>query len=95
MTPAQKRLARHALGLPNKRKQSYRNYFTAGKAHPAHPDWLGMVAAGDATTRAKVRHLGGDDIFWLTRQGAEAALEPGETLCPEDFPPVETEATDA
>jgi len=24
--------------------------------------------------------------FWLTRAGAEAALDPGETLCPEDFP---------
>jgi hypothetical protein len=25
--------------------------------------------------------------FQITRQGAEAAREPNETLCPEDFPP--------
>lgn len=29
---------------------------------------------------------GGDDLFRLTVAGARAALQPGERLCPEDFP---------
>jgi hypothetical protein len=27
-----------------------------------------------------------EGFFWLTRDGAKAALEGKETLCPEDFP---------
>lgn len=30
--------------------------------------------------------FGGDDLFRLTRAGADQALEPGERLDPEDFP---------
>ena len=29
MTPEQRKLARHALGLPSKTNRSYRNYFDA------------------------------------------------------------------
>lgn len=81
MNLEQIRLARHALGLPNDRRQSYRNRFLAGGEHA---EWRAMEAAGLAeadTTGGK-----GMTWFWLTREGAEAALEPGESLCPEDFP---------
>jgi hypothetical protein len=43
-----------------------------------------MVAKGLATRAAP----GEGVCFHLTREGAELALNPGETLCPEDFPPV-------
>lgn len=93
MTPAQKELARHALGLPNRQRKSYRNRFVAGNGHPDYLDWLVMVEDGNAERRGgKALPYGGDDFFWLTRKGAEAALEPGEKLCPEDFPPIDFDA---
>lgn len=87
MTPRQKELARHALGLGNGQAKSYRNRFVAGPGHPDYDDWLAMMAAGEAGRReAKTLPFGGDDLFWLTPHGAQAVLEPGETLCREDFP---------
>lgn len=86
MTPRQRELARHALGLPNDRRRSYRNRFLAGGLCE---DWNAMTAAGLAEAGQP------DDLgrtwFWLTRAGAEAALDRGEMLCPEDFPQAETE----
>jgi hypothetical protein len=84
MTPQQIKLARHALGLPNARRQSYRNFFTAGVRHPDYYDWIAMVDDENAkkSTSAKPD---GDDIFWLTVKGAQAALYTGESLDPEDF----------
>jgi hypothetical protein len=81
LTEAQKKTARHALGLPNIRKRSYRNRYVAD---PRHELWNGMVKAGFAT----VQHnwSGMSSLYALTRNGAEAALETGERLCPEDFP---------
>jgi hypothetical protein len=78
MTPAQLPLARCALGLPNQERLSCRN---AAFARGAEPDeWRAMVEAGEARPG---KHAG---WFHLTRAGAEAALAPGETLNPEDFP---------
>ena len=89
MTPAQITLARHALGLPNDRKKSFRNRFCAGKGHKDHPAWRAMVAAGMATVRHGEGGLGGQDTFSLTVKGATVALQKGETLCGEDFPEVQ------
>lgn len=83
MTPEQLRLARHALGLPNKARRSYRNRFYAGGQHP---EWRAMEAAGLAEADT-IPTATGMTWFWLTRAGAEAALDPGERLCREDFPP--------
>lgn len=86
MTPEQVKLARHALGLPNKRRISYRNYFVAGPGHSDFVEWVVMVAAGNARSRTPSQIRGGDSTFWLTAKGAKAALKPGEKLDPEDFP---------
>lgn len=86
MTPAQKELARHALGLPNARRLSYRNHFVAGEGHGDFTNWLAMVEAGEAKRRKGNALTGGDDLFWLTKAGAEAALNSRERLDPEDFP---------
>lgn len=85
MTPRQRDLARCALGLGirtgrNKTVRSYRNRFFASIGHADYEDWKAMVAAGEAE--------GLGDPFWLTRAGAEAALNAGESLDPEDFPEV-------
>lgn len=86
MTPRQKELARHALGLDGRRKQSYRNRFWAGPGHDDFEDWQAMVAAGLALVSEPAAGHRPDHAFWLTRPGATAALNKGETLCPEDFP---------
>ncbi len=89
MTPDQRQLARHALGLTNRdaNKVSYRNHFCAGLHHVDYGEWCRMVDAGLAIRfhRSGVP-FGGDDLFKLTLAGARAALYPRERLDPEDFP---------
>ncbi|PZO71733.1 MAG: hypothetical protein DI629_21335, partial [Mesorhizobium amorphae] len=71
-------------GLPNERGFSYRNrYYPPRMADtsPAHDAWDGMVAAGLAE-RLEPRS---GTFYALTRLGAEAVLEEGEGLDPEDF----------
>jgi len=86
MTPRQLELARHALGLPNRWRCSYRNYFVAGPGGQDHEEWLVLVGAGFARQRSGSVRTGGNDLFWLTRAGAEVALKRGERLDLEDFP---------
>lgn len=83
---AQRELARHALGLPNKRRLSYRNHFVAGLGHSDYDVWFAMVEAKAARMRSGNALTGGDPVFWLTTEGAQAALNRGEKLDPEDFP---------
>lgn len=85
MTPEHKELARHALGLPNSRRKSYRNHFVAGPGHIDFDHWREMVANGDAKEYAPSALTGGDHCFTLTKQGAESALLAGEKLNKEDF----------
>lgn len=84
MNAKQREFARHALGLPNGRKQSYRNrYITT----PKHDEWRVMVDAGEAEFQCDPSQSEpARATFWLTRKGAELALDKGETLDPEDFP---------
>lgn len=82
LTPSERDLARHALGLPNSRRRSYRNRYFAPPGSESHVIWSALVARGLAEMSRRPRN----DFFCLTRVGAEAALEPGETLDPEDFP---------
>ena len=89
MTPKQKRLARHALGLPNAQNRSYRNRFIATYVTGDFDDWMAMTRAGFADHAALVTAPGGRHQtcrFWLTLDGAKASLEAGELLDPEDFP---------
>ena len=86
MTPEQRDLARHALGLNGRNKRSYRNHFVTGEGAADHPAWMEMVSDGLAWRRPGSDLTGGDDLFGLTVKGARSALGPGETLCPEDFP---------
>lgn len=87
LTAPERDAARHALGLGKGLTRSYRNYFVAGQGHADYPTWIAMVAKGAATRQDGTKlDFGGDDIFSLTRAGAEAALLLGESLDPEDFP---------
>jgi hypothetical protein len=86
LTPRQRDLARHALGLPNGRHRSYRNHFVAGEGHDDYADWMQMVDAGAAVRHGPSALYGGDYCFTLTKAGAKAALHRGERLDREDFP---------
>lgn len=86
MTPNQKELARHALGLNGRNKRSYRNHFVAGPAHRDYPDWVLMVAGGFVIrVDGKRLSFGGDDMFRMTLNGAQLVLNKGESLDHEDF----------
>lgn len=85
MTPMQIKLARHALGLPNHMRRSYRNRYYASANGPHYEAWQGLVSAGLAQGE---RLASGMVYYELNEQGARMALEGGERLCPEDFPPV-------
>lgn len=85
MTPAQRELARHALGLPSPSGKTYRNrYFTPAQGRVTE-EWRAMVAAGEAEGGRPARRMS-TLFFRLTLRGAEQSLEPGEYLCFEDFP---------
>lgn len=86
MTPTQIALARHALGLPNRRNRSYRNHFVCGPGHSDYRNWTAMVDAGFAGRRKGNSLSGWDDVFWLTEAGARMALKAREGLDREDFP---------
>lgn len=87
ISPSQKGLARHALGLGRNHKVSYRNNFVAPKGTAQHDDWTKLVMAGYAVKhRERPAIFGGSDLFSLSRVGAEKVLLPGENLGPEDFP---------
>ena len=90
MTPRQRELARHALGLPNAGGRSYRNRFYVGAWSPDFAEWSAMVDAGHAKGEPTNK---GDPLcerammfFWLTPAGAIVAINKDERLEPEDFP---------
>jgi hypothetical protein len=85
MTPNQIELGRHALGLPNRGRRSYRNHFVAGPKHDDYAEWMKMVEQGDAMRGAGSELSGGDFVFRMTNVGALACLNVGEKLDREDF----------
>lgn len=85
LTDTQRELARHALGLTRGKKVTFRNHFVTGEGSKDHAAWMEMVNAGAAKRRTGSALSGGDDIFWLTKAGATAALNRGEKLSAEDF----------
>jgi len=86
LTDTQRGLARHALGLDGSRRVSYRNHFVAGIGHDDYAHWAAMVEIGAATRRKGNALTGGDDVFYLTWAGANAAKRKNERLDIEDFP---------
>lgn len=81
LSPDEIAVARKALGLPNRHRRCCRNH----RIGLDHPDWSALTARGLATCR-RSNEPGGPHIWRLTRAAAEAALLPGETLDPQDFP---------
>lgn len=84
MTPAQRKMARKSLGLPNVHCRNTRHGVSTAYGAFDHAVWLGMVHAGLATMREQPLQNDLQTVkFWLTPAAAQAALNPGETLDPE------------
>lgn len=87
MTPMQRQLARHALGLPNKDQRSYRNRYIAVPGTREYESWREMVEAKEAVMHTgEEMGLGNADYFRLRHMAALSALDTGESLDREDFP---------
>lgn len=86
LSPMQRSAARHALGLPNSAGRTWRNHFVTGEGSTDHRLWMRLVDRGLARRMKGSPLTGGDDLFSLNRTGAQAALNLGESLDPEDFP---------
>lgn len=80
MTPEQRYLARHALGLPNSSGISYRNHYVTHADGPDGLQWEALCALGLAVKRAGNPISGGDPVYVLTRPGAEKAINANEHL---------------
>jgi hypothetical protein len=85
MTPEQIKMARSALGLPNGMKRSYRNRYCAALGSATERAWNDLVRRGHAERGIEQVQTA---IFYLTESGARIAIDPTESLDPEDFPPV-------
>ena len=85
MNEKQKHMARGALGLRDGKKKSYRNRFFVNTTGDLYPEWVDLQEKGMAVGRPAYK---GMYYFFLTLKGAQAALEPGESLDEEDFPGV-------
>ena len=84
MTETQRRLARHALGFPNKKNESYRNGFCAGTGHDDYLEWRKMVEEGYAKEFLGNELTGGDSLFVLTLKGGLEARDEKEHLSREE-----------
>jgi hypothetical protein len=83
MTPEQIRLARHALGLPNRDKRSFRNRSYAARGTPEFKAWVDLEDRGLAKRHdVQAFSIG----FALTEAGARRSIDPVESLDRKNFP---------
>mgnify|MGYP001603089096 CR=1 FL=1 len=67
-------ILRHALGLREDGSgRSYRNHFVTGEGSTDWPHCVALVEAGLMTLRKGNPLSGGDDIFYVTEAGRDAA----------------------
>lgn len=90
MTDAQIKLARRALGLPNKSMKPAKNICIVDYGHSSYLGWIRMAFLGhakrfDGSDMSLDKAITGCDIFCLTADSAQAALSDGETLDLETF----------
>lgn len=84
MTARQLQMARHALGLPNSKRTTYRNRYCLGRGDEGYADWEDLVSRNLAIKQTGT-FWGGDDMFYLTLEGARAALHRGEHISREEM----------
>jgi hypothetical protein len=76
MSPHQRGILRHALGLRTASGRPYRNRFVTGPGSDDYADCMALVAAGLMTRRPGNKLTGGDDVFTVTEFGMRFARIP-------------------
>lgn len=68
-------LLQHALGINERRREPYRNYFLASGSHSDNADLESLVTAGLMTSRAAPAFCAeGDVVYHVTDAGKELAI---------------------
>ncbi|EAA6139654.1 hypothetical protein DUU50_12070 [Salmonella enterica subsp. enterica serovar Corvallis] len=67
-------LMQHALGIGERCRIPYRNYFLAGDGHTDNEEWKKLVADGCATSRPAPDFVGGGTIYHVTDKGEAKAI---------------------
>lgn len=67
-------LMQHALGISERNRTPYRNYFLAGEGHTDNVKWEELVSDGFATSRPAPGFVGGGTLYHVTEKGEEAAI---------------------
>jgi hypothetical protein len=67
-------LMQHALGINERNRQSYRNYFLAGDGHADNSKWQELVSDGCATSRQAPDFVGGGVLYHVTDKGEALAI---------------------
>jgi hypothetical protein len=64
----------HALGINERNRTPYRNYFLAGEGHTDNEKWKDLVSDGLATSRPAPDFAGGGTLYHVTEQGEAMAM---------------------
>ncbi|MEQ0277269.1 hypothetical protein [Klebsiella sp. CN_Kp100] len=67
-------LMQHALGINERNRTPYRNYFLAGDGHTDNETWKKLVSDGFATSRPAPDFVGGGTLYHVTGKGEELAI---------------------
>lgn len=67
-------LMQHALGINERQREPYRNYFLASGGNAANPDWQELVTAGYATSSPAPAWTCGDITYHVTDAGKAIAI---------------------
>lgn len=67
-------LMQHALGISERNRTPYRNYFLAGEGHTDNEKWEELVSDGFATSRPAPDFVGGGTLYHVTEKGEATAI---------------------
>ncbi|SBL37780.1 Uncharacterised protein [Raoultella ornithinolytica] len=67
-------LMQHALGINERNRTPYRNYFLSGDGHTDNEEWEKLVSDGFATSRPAPDFVGSGVIYHVTDKGEELAI---------------------
>lgn len=67
-------LMQHALGISERNRTPYRNYFLAGEGHTDNEKWEDLVSDGLATSRPAPDFVGGGTLYHVTEKGEATAI---------------------
>lgn len=80
ITDKQRDLVRHALGLDERHKRTYRNHFVTSPLCDEYKEWADLLNHGLARHNKGSQLSGGDEVFWATKELATFVLKPDEQL---------------